>query len=318
MQPPPFDTSWRRNNLGYHLFAANDRFLRAKMAHMAAAGHGEVTEALLTLFVSTDSEGSRITDIAANAGLTKQSVVDSVNRAERAGWVARLSDPQDKRQRIVHFTQEGRAILTRLRAAVTGAEQDLEASVGSAFLADFKQHFGAYSALPVEDLGVVDVVGGSKGTRGDAAWRSGNGGRVLALASRRFAREALALVHREGFDDVGEALIALLRNLDLEGTRLTDLAARARMTKQSMRELVDRAQALDLVARVPDPLDQRAKTIAFTARGLAVLAAFGRAIAITEAEAESMMGAAFIAQSKALLRLYANGTGLRQSESGAP
>jgi DNA-binding MarR family transcriptional regulator len=153
--------------------------------------------------------------------------------------------------------------------------------------------------------------------RGDAAWRSGNGGRVLALAARRFAREALALVHREGFDDVGEALIALLRNLDLEGTRLTDLAARARMTKQSMRELVDRAQALDLVARVPDPLDQRAKTIAFTERGLAVLAAFGRAIAITEAEAESMMGAAFIAQSKALLRLYANGTALRQSESGA-
>jgi hypothetical protein len=57
VQPPPFDTSWRRNNLGYHLFAANDRFLREKMAHMAAAGHGEVTEALLTLFVSTDSEG---------------------------------------------------------------------------------------------------------------------------------------------------------------------------------------------------------------------------------------------------------------------
>lgn len=301
----PKDALWRKSNLGRHLFAASDRFLRDKMAGMVAGGYPQVTEALLTLFVSSDEAGTRITDIALNAGLTKQSVVEIVNRAQRAGWCLRDLDPLDKRLRILRLTDSGQALLARLRLSVTAAEQALQDCVGAEFLGDFKRSFGAYSALPVEDLGIVGVVGGDKGPRGDAAWRSGNAGRVLALASRRFAREALGLIHRDGFRDVGEALITLLRNLDLAGTRLTELAARARMTKQSMRELVDRAQALDLVARVSDPLDARAKTIAFTPRGLAMLAAFGQAIAITESAAEQAVGAAFVARTKAALRVYA-------------
>ena len=87
---------------------------------------------------------------------------------------------------------------------------------------------------------------------------------MLALASRRFARDALKVVHQHGWREVNEVLLALFRNLDLQGTRLTDLAARAQMTKQSMRELVDRAEKLGLVAREPDSLDRRAKTIVFS------------------------------------------------------
>ena len=53
--------------------------------------------------------------------------------------------------------------------------------------------------------------------------------------------------------------MALVQNLDLYGTRLTEIAARAGMAKQSMLELVDKAERLSLVERRPDPDDQRAQ-----------------------------------------------------------
>lgn len=295
---------WRKTNLGRHLFAASDRFTRDKMAGMVAGGYPQVTDALLTLFVSAEAEGTRITDIATNAALTKQTVVELAHRAQKAGWCLRDLDPADKRIRILRFTPDGHALLAQLRASVTAAEREFESCVGADFLTEFRQRFGAYSALPVEDLGIVGMVGGDTGPRADAAWRSGNAGRVLALASRRFAREALSLIHRDGFHDVGEALLALLRNLDLAGTRLTELALRARMTKQSMRELVDRAQGLDLIERVPDPQDARAKTIAFTPHGLSLLKALGAAIATTEQAAHSIVGEDFAHRTKAALSLY--------------
>ena len=129
--------------------------------------------------------------------------------------------------------------------------------------------------------------------------------RLLARAARAFAREALGFVHARGHGAVSEVLLALFRNLDLDGTRLTEIAARARMTKQSMRELVDRAEALGLVARQPDRRDQRAKTIRFTPAGLAMLAEMRRGIAEAEAHFAATAGADFLATLKARLTAYA-------------
>ena len=70
--------------------------------------------------------------------------------------------------------------------------------------------------------------------------------------------------HASGHVGIGEAMLSLVRNLDLAGSRLTDLAARAHITKQSMRELVDRGEALGIVERAPDDDDKRAKLVRFT------------------------------------------------------
>lgn len=69
---------------------------------------------------------------------------------------------------------------------------------------------------------------------------------------------------------------AVFAQIDLEGSRLTDLAARANMTPQAMGELVDELVALGYVVRRPDPRDGRAKLIVLTERGRDCVAA-GRA-----------------------------------------
>lgn len=53
----------------------------------------------------------------------------------------------------------------------------------------------------------------------------------------------------------------------IEGRRVTELATRAAMTKQSMHELVGYLQDHGYLTREPDPDDERARLIRLTARG---------------------------------------------------
>lgn len=53
----------------------------------------------------------------------------------------------------------------------------------------------------------------------------------------------------------------------IEGRRVTDLATRAAMTKQSMHELIGYLQSHGYLTREPDPDDERARLIRLTARG---------------------------------------------------
>jgi DNA-binding MarR family transcriptional regulator len=70
-----------------------------------------------------------------------------------------------------------------------------------------------------------------------------------------------------GFPDVRPPHCQVLRGIEPDGTRLTDLAAAARMTKQSMGALVDHLEAAGYVERIPDRKDGRVKAIRLTARG---------------------------------------------------
>ena len=59
-----------------------------------------------------------------------------------------------------------------------------------------------------------------------------------------------------------------------EGLRITALAGRARVTKQSMSALIDHLEACGYVERVADPDDARATLVRLTGRGRA----YGRAV----------------------------------------
>ncbi|HKA96427.1 MAG TPA: MarR family winged helix-turn-helix transcriptional regulator [Streptosporangiaceae bacterium] len=70
-----------------------------------------------------------------------------------------------------------------------------------------------------------------------------------------------------GFPDIRPPHCQVLRGIEPGGSRLTDLAAAAQMTKQSMGELVDHLEAAGYVERVPDREDARVKAIRLTPRG---------------------------------------------------
>jgi len=70
-----------------------------------------------------------------------------------------------------------------------------------------------------------------------------------------------------GFPDIRPPHCQVLRGIEPGGSRLTDLAAAARMTKQSMGALVDHLEAAGYVVRVQDREDARVKAIRLTSRG---------------------------------------------------
>jgi DNA-binding MarR family transcriptional regulator len=93
----------------------------------------------------------------------------------------------------------------------------------------------------------------------------------------------------------------VLQFLDDAGTRVSVLAERAQMTKQSMAQLVAHLEQHDYVERVPDPADGRAKLVRATARGREVYAIVRELIAELDARLDERMGAAKVAQLRELL-----------------
>lgn len=273
------NAEWRRSNIGFLLLAATDRFVREKLALVHTNGFPQLTDAQLTLLLAIDPGGTRPATISARTNLTKSSVVELIDRVERSGLVARNLDPLDNRALIVVFTPLGFRAVDTIHTAIATAEAQFASVAGAELAQQFKRALGAYAAEHAL----------STDPQRSAEWYGGNIGRVLATAARRFVREVLAIVHECGHHEIGEALLALIRNLDLDGTRLTVLAARSHMTKQSMRELVDRGEGIGLTIRLPDPDDKRAKSIRFTPAGLLML--------------EDMRGAVLVAEQRLALKL---------------
>src|SRR2546421_3510668 len=120
-----------------------------------------------------------------------------------------------------------------------------------------------------------------------------------------------------GYSDVKAGYSAVFMNIDRRaGTRLTELARRAHMSKQGMMLLVDELEGRGYVRRVPDPEDGRAKIVRLTARGRNYVAEARRAMAGVESRARRQLGyRRFAAFRAALEELIGEET--RDEEEGA-
>jgi DNA-binding MarR family transcriptional regulator len=104
-----------------------------------------------------------------------------------------------------------------------------------------------------------------------------------------------------GFDDIRPAHTSVFQHIDADGTRLTDLAERAQLTKQSMGYLVDYLEQRGYVERKSDPSDRRANLIVLTKRGWQQVRAALRIIAAIENEWEGVLGVRKLEQLRKLL-----------------
>jgi len=93
-------------------------------------------------------------------------------------------------------------------------------------------------------------------------------GQLLFRCARLFNEMALARVRaRLGGPKVRASHTTLFPFVDLEGTRLTELAARMGVSKQAAGQLVGELEQMGVLERVPDPADGRAKLVRFSSRG---------------------------------------------------
>ncbi len=116
-------------------------------------------------------------------------------------------------------------------------------------------------------------------------------GRLLLEAQRALAAELTAALEERGYPDLRPGHAAVFLHVDRRsGSRLSDLAARARVSKQSMMLTVDELETRGYVRRAPDRDDARAKLVKLTTRGRTAAAECRRAVQAVETRARRQLG----------------------------
>src|SRR5688572_31840945 len=98
---------------------------------LAAAGYDDFTPAQARVFQRIAPGGSRLTDLAEQAQITKQSAGFLVDQLERAGYVERVPDPSDARARLIRVAARGAKAVPLPAAVVADVEREWTAHLGT-------------------------------------------------------------------------------------------------------------------------------------------------------------------------------------------
>jgi DNA-binding MarR family transcriptional regulator len=116
-----------RENLGFRLAKASQRWNELLYARLVAAGYPEVRPSYGSILVPLyEEDGLRMGELASRARLSKQTMTTMVRLAERDGLVERRPDPDDGRAARVYLTARGR----QLEKVVGRALAELDSLVG--------------------------------------------------------------------------------------------------------------------------------------------------------------------------------------------
>ena len=108
----------QRQELGILLFVANRALEQRAFDAVVAAGITDITLAQARVAARIGPDGSRVSDLAEQARVTKQSAAFLVEQLETAGYVERVPDPTDGRARLVRLTTRARRVARAADAEV--------------------------------------------------------------------------------------------------------------------------------------------------------------------------------------------------------
>ncbi|HAE46246.1 MAG: MarR family transcriptional regulator [Tistrella sp.] len=128
--------------------------------------------------------------------------------------------------------------------------------------------------------------------RGDELerFRQVNLGRLLDEVHMGFDRRALHYLRESGYPMLNAAHTHVLRTMRFEGSTITDMAARAGISKQAMSKLVAAFEDQGFVALAPDPADARSRIVTVTEDGRRLLSLGIQALKRAEADIARVIG----------------------------
>jgi DNA-binding MarR family transcriptional regulator len=111
-----------------------------KRMHLALdeAGFEDVRPAHGPVFGAIGADGSRVTDMARRAGMTKQSMSELVEYLEERGYVERAPDPEDRRAQKVRLTKLGWRTVDVAIEAVDAVEREWASVIGERGMRAFR------------------------------------------------------------------------------------------------------------------------------------------------------------------------------------
>jgi DNA-binding MarR family transcriptional regulator len=126
-------------NVGLLLFLPYRAMEARVFDGLAAAGFDDITPAQARVFQRIAPGGSRLTDLAAQAAITKQSAGFLVDQLERSGYVERVPDPADRRARLVRVAERGARSVAASRGIVAQVEAEWTAHLGERRMAQLRR-----------------------------------------------------------------------------------------------------------------------------------------------------------------------------------
>jgi DNA-binding MarR family transcriptional regulator len=129
-----------RENLGYLLAKASQRWNERLQDGFAAAGYPEVKASYGSVLIPLlEEDGLRMGEIARRARLSKQTMTTMVRLCERDGLVERRPDPDDRRATRVHLTAKARRFQPTAERVLARLERDTKRSLGQPRLAELRR-----------------------------------------------------------------------------------------------------------------------------------------------------------------------------------
>jgi DNA-binding MarR family transcriptional regulator len=125
--------------------------------------------------------------------------------------------------------------------------------------------------------------------------------RLLIAATRTINLYITEELQRQGYANARPGHSALLANLDFEGNTVTEIAARAQISRQAMSRLAVELEKMGLITRVQNETDARALTLRFTRAGKALVRASILIVDDFERELIDVVGSRALANAKRTL-----------------
>lgn len=124
----------KRSSFGHLLLKAARLFNERAIARVRAQTRADFRAPHTALLPHVDFEGTRLTELAARVGTSKQAVGELVAELESMGMLRRDVDPADARARLVRFTPRGKRALLHGLGVLGEVEAELADTLGQARL----------------------------------------------------------------------------------------------------------------------------------------------------------------------------------------
>ncbi len=146
-QVADFRQDWRRLNTGRLLYEGYELYNAALVKALLPSGFPGVRNTHFNLLRHLDADGTRMTDLANRANLTKPAITSLVRACLELELVTVGDSPDDGRERVVRFSPRGLEMMRQVRKALVKIERTLAARLGEESYAQFRAALLTLSTL---------------------------------------------------------------------------------------------------------------------------------------------------------------------------
>jgi len=116
-----------------------DAVVARSMGDLHDAGFTDLVPAHFVVLRYPGPHDRRPSELAAEAGMTKQAMNYLLGQMERLGYLTRDDDPDDQRSKRIHLTERGHAAARAIRRSVADIEAELQQQLGPAQFDQLRQ-----------------------------------------------------------------------------------------------------------------------------------------------------------------------------------